>query len=157
MSNIDAQRDQQLPDDDSGYVLAEQVGFLLRRAHQRASLIFKNHFESKSLTSQQFAVLAKLYEVDEVTQNKLGRLVDMDPASLQGVIQRLKQRGFVFRTQDPLHKRRLKMQLTDAGKEMVKGCFDLGRQVSRETLKPLDKTEQYELMRLLKRVSDDQL
>ncbi|MEE8387579.1 MAG: MarR family winged helix-turn-helix transcriptional regulator [Acidiferrobacterales bacterium] len=156
MNNIDEQQGQQVTDVDTDYILAEQVGFLLRRAHQRASLIFKSRFESKSLTPQQFAVLAKLYEVSEVTQNKLGRLVDMDPASLQGVIQRLKQRGFVLRTQDPLHKRRLKMQLTDEGKEMVKSCFDLGRQVSRETLKPLDKTRRYELIRLLKMISDGQ-
>ena len=154
MNSMDALRGRQLCDDDSGYVLAEQVGFLLRRAHQRASLIFKKRFESKSLTPQQFAVLAKLYEVSEVTQNKLGRLVDMDPASLQGVVQRLKQRGFVLRTKDPLHKRRLKMLLTDEGREMVKSCFELGWQVSSETLKPLAETEQRELLRLLKLMSE---
>ncbi len=151
---MDTQQGQAITDDDTDYVLAEHIGFLLRRAHQRASLIFKNEFESTSLTPQQFAVLAKLHEVSEVTQNKLGRMVDMDPATLRGVIQRLMQRGLVFRTQDPLHKRRLKMQLTDEGMEMVKNCFDLGKHVSRETLEPLGKTEQNELIRLLKRISD---
>ncbi len=154
MSSMDTQQGQAITDDDTDYVLAEHIGFLLRRAHQRASLIFKNEFESTSLTPQQFAVLAKLHEVSEVTQNKLGRMVDMDPATLRGVIQRLMQRGLVFRTQDPLHKRRLKMQLTDEGMEMVKNCFDLGKHVSRETLEPLGKTEQNELIRLLKRISD---
>ncbi len=154
MSNTAQQQDLIVGDNEADYVLTEHIGFLLRRAHQRASLIFKNEFESTSLTPQQFAVLAKLYEVSEVTQNKLGRMVDMDPATLQGVIQRLMQRGLVFRTQDPLHKRRLKMLLTDEGMEMVKSCFDLGKQVSRETLEPLGKTEQNELIRLLKRISD---
>jgi len=153
MSSMDTQQGQSVTDDDTDYVLADQVGFLLRRAHQRASLIFKNEFEVTSLTPQQFAVLAKLHEISEVTQNKLGRLVDMDPATLQGVIQRLTQRGLVLRTQDPSHKRRLKMQLTDEGLETVKKCFALGKQVTRGTLEPLDRTEQNELIRLLKRIS----
>ncbi|MCP4494370.1 MAG: winged helix-turn-helix transcriptional regulator [Gammaproteobacteria bacterium] len=136
------------------YVLADQVGFLLRRAHQRASLIFKNTFETTSLTPQQFAVLAKLHEINDVTQNKLGRLVDMDPASLQGVIQRLMQRGLVSRNPDPQHKRRLKVHLTEAGGEMLGLCFELGKQVSCETLNPLKQAEQSELLRLLKMINE---
>jgi len=140
-------------DADSDYVLAEQIGFLLRRAHQRATSIFQGVFESESLTPQQFAVLAKLFEVGEVTQNKLGRLVDMDPATLQGVIQRLQQKGLVSRTQDPLHKRRLKMQLTSAGREQVQRCFDLGKSVSELTLRPLDQPQRRDLVRLLKMIT----
>ncbi len=154
MSSTAQQQDLIVGDNEADYVLAEQIGFLLRRAHQRASQIFKNEFESTSLTPQQFAVLAKLYEVSEVTQNKLGRMVDMDPATLQGVIQRLMQRGLVRRVQDPTHKRRLKMLLTDDGMQMVKSCFNLGRQVSMETMQPLDQSEQIELIRFLKRISD---
>ncbi|MCP3688950.1 MAG: winged helix-turn-helix transcriptional regulator [Gammaproteobacteria bacterium] len=136
------------------YVLADQVGFLLRRAHQRASLIFKKVFDEQALTPQQFAVLAKLYEVNDVTQNKLGRLVDMDPSSLQGVIQRLTQRGFVSRKPDPQHKRRLTVHLTATGGEMLESCLKLGRQVSQKTLHPLNRSEQSELLRLLKIISE---
>ena len=136
------------------YVLGDQVGFLLRRAHQRASAIFQEVFEEKSLTPQQFSVLVRLYEIGEITQNKLGRLVDMDPASMQGVIQRLKQRELVYRVQDPQHKRRLKVQLTTNGRDMVNNCFTLGNHVSELTLKPLDKSGQRELIRLLKMITD---
>ena len=135
------------------YVLGDQVGFLLRRAHQRASAIFQEVFEEKSLTPQQFSVLVRLYEVGEITQNKLGRLVDMDPASMQGVIHRLLQHGFVNRSQDPLHKRRLKVHLTVAGREMVLDCFSLGREVSRQTLQSLDAGDRKTLLRLLKKIS----
>ncbi|MCP4386892.1 MAG: MarR family transcriptional regulator [Gammaproteobacteria bacterium] len=140
-------------DEDSDYMLAEQIGFLLRRAHQRATSIFQSVFESQSLTPQQFAVLAKLFEVGEVTQNKLGRLVDMDPASLQGVIQRLQQKGFISRARDPLHKRRLKMQLTNEGREKVQRCFVLGKSVSELILQPLDQSGRCDLVRLLKMIS----
>lgn len=141
-------------DDEPDYALEEQIGFLLRRAHQRASAIFQQVFEEQSLTPQQFAVLAKLYEVGEVTQNKLGRLVDMDPASMQGVIQRLKLSGLIKRVQDPLHKRRLKVQLSPGGKRLVKNCFSLGLSVSEQTLAPLDGTQQRDLIKLLKAITE---
>ena len=153
MSNP-AHRVQDEEDATADYVLAEQIGFLLRRAHQRATSIFQDVFEETSLTPQQFAVLVRLFEVGEVTQNKLGRLVDMDPASMQGVIQRLKQRELVYRVQDPQHKRRLKVQLTTNGRDMVNNCFTLGNHVSELTLKPLDKSGQRELIRLLKIITD---
>jgi len=41
------------------------------------------------LTPTQFAALARLRELGDTTQNQLGRLTAMDPATIQGVIQRL--------------------------------------------------------------------
>ncbi len=140
--------------EDLDYALEEQIGFLLRRAHQRATAIFQQVFEEQSLTPQQFAVLAKLFEVGEVTQNKLGRLVDMDPASMQGVIQRLKLSGLIQRAQDPLHKRRLKVQLSRSGKRLVKNCFSLGKSVSEQTLAPLDAAQRRNLISLLKAITE---
>ena len=45
------------------YRLQEQVGFILRRAHQRHVSIFAAHIGD--LTPPQFAALAKLHDVGE--------------------------------------------------------------------------------------------
>ena len=47
--------------DDQDYLLQEQVGFILRKAHQRHVAIFAVHIAD--LTPPQFAALAKLYDV----------------------------------------------------------------------------------------------
>ena len=47
---------------ESGYVLDEQVGFLMRVAMQRHTAIFTARM-IEALTQTQFAALAKLYEV----------------------------------------------------------------------------------------------
>ena len=58
------------------YHLQEQIGFVLRKAHQRHVSIFASHIGD--LTPPQFAALAKLADVGETSQNQLGSLVAMD-------------------------------------------------------------------------------
>ena len=43
-----------------GYLLDEQIGFRLRRAHQRATVIFNDLMADFDVTPTQFAALAKL-------------------------------------------------------------------------------------------------
>ena len=69
-----------LADADNGYVLEDQIGYLLRRAHQRASAIFQE-IMTEGLTPPQFAALVKIRDFGTVSQNRLGRSVAMDPAT----------------------------------------------------------------------------
>jgi hypothetical protein len=73
----------------AAYALEDQVGFLLRCAHQRASEIFNAVMESFAVTPTQFAALAKLDDLGSVSQNQLGGWTRMDPATVSGVVGRL--------------------------------------------------------------------
>src|SRR3977135_1019768 len=74
------------------YRLEDQVGFLLRRAYQRASSNLIDRIGPYDLTAPQFATLARLYERGTLSQNLLGRLVAMEPANIRDVVLRLKKR-----------------------------------------------------------------
>ena len=95
------------------YVLEDQVGHLLRRAHQRASAIFQDHM-TDDLTPQQYAALIKVRDFGSVSQNRLGRAVAMDPATSQGVVQRLIAKRLIQRGDDPKDRRRSLLSLTAA-------------------------------------------
>ena len=82
------------------YRVEQQIGHLLRRAHQRASAIFQETLDDKALTPMQFAALMRLHDDGSMSQNHLGRLAAMDPATVQGVIRRLQERGLVSRVPD---------------------------------------------------------
>ena len=99
--------------DENDYRLQEQVGFILRKAHQRHVSIFAAHIAD--LTPPQFAALAKLRDVGETSQNQLGTLIAMDAATVKGVIDRLKARGLVDLTKHEVDKRRLLVNLTAGG------------------------------------------
>jgi len=134
------------------YRIEEQVGYLLRRAHQRASAIFQVSIGDPNITPTQYSSLVKLNEYTELSQNLLGRLVGMDKATMQGVVRRLKERGLVDSRPDPGDARRTLLSLTTEGQRLVNKLLINGPAVSRETMKPLTAQEQRLLLELLSKI-----
>jgi DNA-binding MarR family transcriptional regulator len=138
----------------SEYVVEDQVGHLLRRAHQRATAIFLAELgERFSVTPTQYAALVKLYDLGEISQNRLGRLIAMDPATIQGVIKRLEERRLIERAGDPDDKRRTTLRLSQAGEALVVAMIPNGVRVSEATLTPLDAEERRVFFALLRRLA----
>jgi MarR family transcriptional regulator, lower aerobic nicotinate degradation pathway regulator len=131
------------------YRLEEQVGFILRRVHQRATDIFNTVMASFDITPRQFAALAKLHDLGPTSQNQLGRLVAMDPATMVGVAGRLTRRGLVRQSPDPGDARLVLLELTGEGRQLVAAMKAQGLEVSRRTLAPLTAEEAETLLRLL--------
>ena len=134
------------------YRIEEQAGYLLRRAHQRASAIFQVTIGDPNITPTQYSSLVKLHEYTELSQNHLGRLVGMDKATMQGVVRRLKERRLVDSRPHPGDARRTLLSLTTEGHKLVTRLMINGPAVSRETLKPLNAQEQRQLLELLSRI-----
>ena len=101
------QADSAVPDpvDLAGYVLDEQFGFLLRQMQQRYVAMFLEMMGEDGPTPPQFAVLCRLAVDGRISQNQLGRMTAMDPATIRGVVTRLAERGLVERLHDPDDKR----------------------------------------------------
>ena len=137
-----------------GYVLEEQVGHLLRRAHQRHTAIFQEHIGDAQLTPLQFAALVKLRDLGEVSQNQLGRLTAMDAATMQGVIKRLGARGLIERRPDPDDRRRLILNLSDEGRKLVQALVPRGADITALTLEPLTPAEQHNFLALLAKIAE---
>jgi DNA-binding MarR family transcriptional regulator len=137
------------PNASADYRLEEQVGFLMRRAHQRATAIFNRQFATSGLSPVQFAALVKVRDEGRVSQNQLGRLVHLDPVTIMGVINRLADRDLIHRTPDPSDKRRTLLSITSTGLKLLEDMQAAGRQVSADTLEPLDEQEKAQFLKLL--------
>jgi MarR family transcriptional regulator, lower aerobic nicotinate degradation pathway regulator len=135
----------------SNYLLDAQVGFQLRVAMQRHTYIFMSTMIA-DLTQAQFAVMSKLREVGPCSQNHLGRLVYLDPATIKGVVDRLGLRGFVISGSDPNDHRRRPVSLTSKGSSVVEAAVCAATEITAKTLKPLTGNEQRTLARLLKKL-----
>jgi len=136
------------------YRLDDQVGFLLRRAYQRASANLVEKIGVHDLTPPQFATLARLYERGKVSQNLLGRLVAMEPANIRDVVQRLKRRGFVSTQRDPTDTRLLVVSLTPRGRALTQKLLPVEVACTSRTLAPLNKNERKVLYDLLRRLAE---
>lgn len=133
------------------YRLDDQIGFVLRQVQQRHALIFAAAF-GDDLTPMQWAVLAKLAEVGECSQNQLGRLVSMDAATIKGVVDRLIRRGMTETRADPDDRRRVVLKLTAAGCDTFEAGARRAARVTDETLEPLTAREGEQLVALLRRL-----
>jgi len=135
-------------------VIEDQIGHLLRRAHQRATAIFLAELgERFQITPTQYAALVKLHDLGEQSQNQLGRLTAMDPATIQGVIKRLEERSLIERSGDPGDKRRTTLRLSASGAKLVAAMIPSGLRISAVTLEPLDAEERTVFLALLRRLA----
>lgn len=135
------------------YRLDAQVGFLLRKAHQRHTAIFAQNIPL-GLTPTQFSALAKLAEAGPCSQNHLGRLIAIDVATIKGVIDRLKKRGLVAADIDPDDRRRTLLTLTADAAEMIATLHEAGQRITEKTLQPLSGMERRQLLALLEKMSE---
>ena len=129
------------------YDLGGQVGFNLRRAHQRHVAIFQRHVSD--LTPTQFAAMARVHELGPLSQNRLGRLTAMDSATIKGVVERLMTKGLVALNPDPGDKRLRLVSLTAAGSEAVMIATEQALAARAKTLAPLSEEEAAQLEALI--------
>lgn len=130
----------------------DQAVHLLRCAHKRASALFVAELSDRRLTPAQYLALTRLFDKHRVSQNHLGRMTAMDPATIQGVIQRLQLRGLVHREPDGNDRRRIMIALTDAGRSMVEQITDRVDALNDQILSPLSRSERDMFLGLLKRL-----
>jgi DNA-binding MarR family transcriptional regulator len=135
------------------YALDEQVGHLLRRAHQRHAVIFQEGIGPAALTPMQWAALVTLVRQGRASQNRLGRLTAMDPATIQGVVRRLRLRGLIARSADPADRRASVLAPTVAGIALVEATLPAALAISEATLAPLDAAERRVFLDLLQRMA----
>ncbi len=134
----------------SDYRLDEQIGFTLRRVNQRHLAIFSQLMPD--LTPTQFAALAKLIEVGEVSQNELGRLIAMDAATIKGVADRLIRRGLLNARRNPDDSRRKLLCANIAGQALYNQVVTTALRISEKTLSPLNAEEKDQFLNLLQRL-----
>ncbi|GKX35578.1 MAG: transcriptional regulator [Rhizobiaceae bacterium MnEN-MB40S] len=139
-------------DPSSAYSLDGQVGFLLRCAYQRASGNLLRRIADHGLTPAQFSVMARLYERGSMSQNRLGRLVGMEPANIRDVVQRLKRRGLLETRPAPDDARRLVIDFSEKGRSLIARLIPLEIESSAQTLASLNPEEQQTLLQLLGRL-----
>lgn len=139
------------PDSERG--LDAQVGHMLRKAHQRATAIFLETAGNVGLTPPQYAALSRLAEMGELSQNRLGRLTAMDPATIQGVIRRLVDRNLVALRPDEADRRRLIVTLTEEGMRALDMIEPATRRINDRILAPLPPHEREILLRMLQRIA----
>lgn len=140
---------------EQGYDFSEQVGHLLRKAYQRHTAIFQRQSCDKQLTAIQFIALCTVMERGPSSITEIVNATTIDPATIRGVIKRLKAREWVTLTTDPSDQRKVMVVITEAGESLVEDMVPIAKQISDQTMGNLNPAERIALLHLLKKMNTE--
>ncbi|TWA74765.1 MarR family transcriptional regulator [Azospirillum brasilense] len=133
-------------------VPTESIHSRIRRVHQRATAMLSEALTAFNLTAPQWAALAALHQHGPMSQIDLGRSIAMDPATMQGVVVRLIDRGYLLRSPDSLDRRRNLVRLADSGRRVVEAAGPAIAQAEAELTGRLSADDRTRLAELLARL-----
>jgi DNA-binding MarR family transcriptional regulator len=107
---------------DQALLLDQQLCFALYSSSLQLTRLYKPHLDALGLTYPQYLVMLVLWEQDGMpeclTVNELGARLGLDSGTLTPLLKRMELRGLITRTRDVQDERRVKLQLSDAGRAL---------------------------------------
>ena len=121
----------------------EMAGHLIRRLHQQSTQVFQARTQAAGfdMTSVQFAALDAIAQQSGIDQASLAATISFDRATIGGVIDRLEQKGLVQRAVSAHDRRARQLQLTAAGRKLLKAIHPVVEALQDEILAPLSARE----------------
>lgn len=123
--------------------------FLLSKAYQKGHGLVQNRLRPYGLTNLQYVVLEVLWHAKKITANELGRLLNIDKATLSGVLDRMADGGWLSKQQDPNDKRANRICLEEKAYQLKGDLVEQRRKANEELLSGFSLEERVLLKRLL--------
>jgi MarR family transcriptional regulator for hemolysin len=124
--------------------------------HDVARLL-KRHFDAEAqrhdLTLPQWRVIAQLSHADGVSQVALAGLIETDPMTVSGVVERLETKGLVIRVADPDDSRAKIVKITDKARALVSEMKLLAQEVYSEAFDGILESDRQTALRVLTQMS----
>ncbi|MFF0433511.1 MarR family winged helix-turn-helix transcriptional regulator [Streptomyces sp. NPDC004327] len=128
------------PDPDG--VLAEQLLRLTRRLHR----FHKRYLEPAGITPAQFRLLRAVVHYEEPPRMAdLAARLEVVPRAVTSLVDALEASGRVRRVPDPVNRRVVRIELTDAGRDTLRELRSARRAAAEDILAPLT-VEQREVL-----------
>jgi len=132
--------------------LADQVGYLLSKAHMRVHVPANEALAPLGLTVKHYGLLTLLVHEGQISQGRLGEVMKIDRTTMVALIDDLERAGHVDRTRNPEDRRAYALDVTASGKQVQRRAASLMKQVYAETLAPLSTSERRALARMLRAI-----
>lgn len=124
----------------------------LRRIIRAVGLYSRELLRRRNLTTSQLATLRQLGRAGALSAGELARGIAVSQATITGVVDRLEVRGLVTRTRSAEDRRRVVIELTGAGREVVATSPPPLHERFMVRLAELPEAERHEIDRMLRRI-----
>lgn len=110
--------------------LDQQLCFALYASSLAMTKLYKPLLEPLGLTYPQYLVMLALWEQDGLSVSELGHRLSLDSGTLTPLLKRLQTQGLLQRQRDPTDERRVRLQLSDAGRALRQQAVNVPRAVA---------------------------
>jgi DNA-binding MarR family transcriptional regulator len=124
------------------------MGYRIKLLSQLLSRRFQERLEPFGLTPFHWLVLCCLWQEDGLPTSSIGEQLQQVGGTLTGVLDRMEERGLVYRERDRRDRRIWRIWLTDAGKELQDVLPPIALELREQALKGFSEDER-ERMSLL--------
>lgn len=114
--------------------------------------MLRQKLEPYKITPPQFAVLSFLWEREGINQIQLGELMDVDNATISGILDRLEKVGYVRREKNIEDRRSFSLAITEEGKKIRHELKLLSMEHYKNLTKNLTEEEFATLIKLLSKL-----
>jgi DNA-binding MarR family transcriptional regulator len=131
------------------YRAQNSVGYLIKRAQSLILDVLEPVFEDQGFSYIHYVILAWLRDGIAVNPKDICAQFRHDSGALTRVIDQLAERGLVQRVRRDRDRRKVELQLTEAGRKMVEGLIPLVVEKLNHALAEFSSEEVQEFLRLL--------
>lgn len=110
-------------------LLERQVCFALALANRSVLRVYRRLLEPLGLTHPQYLVMLALWQHAPLPVKEIGRLLQLDSATLSPMLKRLETDGVIERRRSGADERSVEIHLTDAGVELREQALAIPEQV----------------------------
>jgi DNA-binding MarR family transcriptional regulator len=128
------------------------IFFQIAKANQTGIKFLNQKILALGITPVQAMVLAFLSEEDRITAGELGKKIELDSATLTGLLDRLEAARLITRQGNPDDRRSIKIHLTPQGRKTGREAGGLIEEANREFLATFTNSEKGLLMDLIKKM-----
>lgn len=105
--------------------LDQQLCFALYASSLAMTKLYKPLLAPLGLTYPQYLVMLVLWERDDRAVHELGELLQLDSGTLTPLLKRLEGSALVSRQRDQSDERRVRIRLTDAGRQLKQAASSI--------------------------------
>ena len=137
---------------DPGPRLSRRLAYLLKRAFFELERLHEQHLTPVGVDARELALLLFLDGRDPSSQQDAARRLGVDRTTMVELIDGLEHKGLVARLADPSDRRRNVIDLTGAGRAMLRDATRASDDAERALLADLGDEEAAQLRLLLQRI-----
>jgi len=123
--------------------------FLLSKAYQKGHKLVQNHLKPYGLTNIQYVVLEVLWNSDGLKAADLGKQLNIDKATLSGIIERMTEAGWLIKKRDNQDRRMIRLFPSPKANKLKEKLVGERKAANEEMLSEFTIEERVLLRRLL--------